>query len=152
MLRAGATKNPQLGGCLVQIANWLADPTIWTDKPAHVHPVLAAWAIKINDVVCLFGTNENRGELALLAPRLTGTGKTGRYEMSYFFQEEELNLWLTENPFPFIIWPTIAQVDMTEGITWLSALLDVFDRVTGRARTPELSPERWAEVRQLVCQ
>ena len=47
MLRAGATKNPQLGGCLVQIANWLADPTIWTDKPAHVHPVLAAWATNI---------------------------------------------------------------------------------------------------------
>ena len=156
MLQSGASATPKQGGCLVQIANWLADPTTWTDNPIHVHPVIAWWAIHVNDMVCTAGSDENRRALALLAPRLIGTG-IGTICRERF-REPELKQWMDEHPLPirpayqFQGFAFVRNQDMQPLIQWLSDLLDEFDRVKGRTPTPELRKERWDEVRELVGQ
>jgi hypothetical protein len=82
-LRVGKSPHPQQGGCLVQIANWLCDHDVWTDQPEHVHPVLQAAGIHVNDVV----GEAVRRELALAVVRIAGTG-TGEVQCSDEVTEE----------------------------------------------------------------
>jgi hypothetical protein len=87
-LRAGNGAAPSEGGCLVQVANWLADHDLWTDRAKHVHPVLARFGIWVNDRV----DANTRRELALAACRIAGTYR----DQLTPAQQTELNAWAAE--------------------------------------------------------
>ncbi|NNG36920.1 hypothetical protein [Nakamurella aerolata] len=70
LLRKGIGKIPAEGGCLVQVASYLADGLSWTDQTPCVHPVLRSLAIAVNDRV----SDAVRPTLAPLAVDLVGTG------------------------------------------------------------------------------
>jgi hypothetical protein len=67
-LRSGVGRNPQDGGCILQVIDWV-DRHQWTDSPPCVHPVLRKLAIYVNDRA----DDEQRQRLLELAPRLMGT-------------------------------------------------------------------------------
>lgn len=165
MLVQGASDRPEEGGCLVQIANWLADPSTWTDYSKCVDPVLTHWAIVVNDIA----GDETRHALALLAPRLAGTKIDDRLEEADI--DAKLRQWLLENRSPITVNPgkKVEYIHTKNGFNvvlspptmtavqdelhdWLSALIDEYDRLTGRGPVQDLTPQRWAEVRELVNQ
>ncbi len=168
MLIKGKGAKPEDGGCLVQIANWLADPTTWTDEPLCVDDTLARWAIYVNDVA----DQHHRRQLALLAPRLAGTKLDPK-------AEEAVKLLLhkrrDENPIPraamtgAIVWKKSAKVDnfTVEGLIdlrqlvaaqqdslygWLEDMIDYFDSLVGRAAPELLTEQQWLEIKELVGQ
>lgn len=165
MLIKGKGAKPEDGGCLVQIANWLADPTLWTDEPLCVDPLLAKWAIFANDMA----DNESRHPLALLAPRLAGT------KIEDIDQEKVVEMCLREyvlsnNHRPRVtttnklIWKTTdtltGVVDLSEMqavepgnlYSWLEAIIDKYDRLTGRTSPELLTEQQWLEIKELVGQ
>lgn len=176
ILVKGLSPDPKQGGCVVQIANWLYDPGLWTDEPVCVDEVLAEKAIWINDAV----DDELRRQIALLAPRLSGTnlshtcGVRVLTSCSHCLTTEALNQWIHTHPHPFVFVPgakpddskykagdhlvwTIAAPTLQftgtqqDGIDWLTALIDEYDRVTGRTSEP-LPVEKWLEIRELLGQ
>ena len=65
----GLGQSPAVGGCLMQVTNYLARG-IWSDGPArNVDPVLQRAAILTNDAVC----DRHRRELWRFVPRLMST-------------------------------------------------------------------------------
>ena len=70
LLRKGTGETPADGGCLVQVAGYLADGHSWVDDTPCVHPVLRLLAIVVNDLV----SDVVRPRLAVVAPDLIGTG------------------------------------------------------------------------------
>ena len=70
-LRSGMGKNPQDGGCIMQVIDWIASGG-WSDYPECVHPKLREVAIAANDAM----TDEGRQKLLALAPRLMNTRPT----------------------------------------------------------------------------
>lgn len=170
MLIKGASEDPKEGGCLVQIANWLVDPQIWSDDDLCVNRVLAEHAVRVNDAV----SDAGRHELALLAPRLAGT-KGERENADEREVENQLEDWIcdgagsgyplrwthpahTETPIPngkiftFNLGKFTLVHDDAYAIAWLTALIDEYDRITGCNDTPELPVERWLEIKELVGQ
>lgn len=67
-LSRGRHKDPADGACLLEAASVLAGER-WTDRPAGVHPVLAAVARRVNDETSPAG----RDALLPLAARVLGT-------------------------------------------------------------------------------
>jgi hypothetical protein len=65
-LRAGAGSAIRFGGCLMQVASFLADGVSWTDHPLGADEYLAGYARSLND----YANDEGRQELLPLAPRL----------------------------------------------------------------------------------
>lgn len=177
MLIPGAGQTPTDGGCLVQIANWLYNPELWTDEAVCVDSLLTTWAIMINDVV----DTEARHQLALLAPRLAGSkldydGKWSEANRAEYNRiARELATWRNTHPCPARFVYSAQEsylgkpggyhgISMTYNSTikivgtdqdcvdWLTAYIDEFDRLTGRTDTPPLSKERWMEIKELVGQ
>lgn len=154
MLVRGASPSPEQGGCLVQIANWLADPSLWSYQPVHVHPRLAQIAITVNDQV----NDETRHMLAPLAARLTGTNIIDpKVDMG-------LLIWMsTHKPYTFSqkwrprrggaveVTLSISFLQGEEVVQYLTDLLDEFDRLTGRT-ADEVPVEKWLELKELVGQ
>lgn len=160
MLIKGVSEDPKQGGCVVQIANWLYDPTLWTDEPQCVSYLLAHCAISINDLL----DDDHRHQLALLAPRLSGTHLTDEVTMS-------IGEWIDEHPQPYRMGMAKRQIQRTPdgevwvlghpeyeltttqqgAVDWLTALLDEYDRLTGRTTEP-LPVEKWDEIRELLGQ
>lgn len=120
MLIKGVSSDPKNGGCVVQIANWLERPDVWSDDPICVNDVLAEKAIWINDAV----DDEHRRQVALLAPRLSGTriphicptdavrlpslsarNVLGAEECSACLTAEALYVWMGTNRAPFVFVP-----------------------------------------------
>lgn len=170
VLVKGASPDPKSGGCLVQVANWLADPSVWSDEAICVHPDLVHPAIRVNDLV----DDEHRRQLALLAPRLSDTRKfaVGVIGDSRVWEVSEgLCGWMVAHPRPWHTHPvhstytdlkngytqtihlprTHLCAPQDEAIAWLAALIDEFDRLTGRHTAP-LPAARWAEVKELLHQ
>lgn len=151
-LTIGKSDDPKKGGCLIQIANWLADPTLWTDQPVCVNGVLAAYGVRINDSVGA----EQRRRLALLAPRLADTGPGNAGETN-----GKLVLWAHKHPCP----PLMSALYGGNGglillaagapdyqvVDWYTALIDEYDRITGHT-SPDLPRERWEQIKELVGQ
>ncbi len=155
MLTKGIGSTPKDGGCLVQIANWLQNPELWTDDAICVDRILATWAIKINDLV----DEDHRRLLALLAPRLGGTAPTTRGdELSTAIALHE---WMRENQPP--VCAETQRVDLwyangcdmqfhtklvihpdaqPKAVEWLTGLIDAHDRHTGRDTVPLLTEEQ----------
>lgn len=163
MLVQGARTTPQEGGCIVQIANWLSDNELWTDKPICVHDYLAYEAIWINDML----DNEARRKLAFLAPRLTGTAIKDRVESARV--TTYLAQWRVQNRKPVQVQcesmvtnggggftieftPIVTIPDEDALIDWLSRLIDEYDRVTNRVSPPLLTEEQGLELRAVMCQ
>jgi hypothetical protein len=166
MLIKGKGATPKDGGCLVQIANWLADPTTWTDEGLCVYPLLAKWAIWANDVA----DNEHRHQLALLAPRLSGT----RLEQPLHEEAMDVLLrqYLQDHRAPVcpssggLAWTvnddgvktacidlgTIMVVDQDGIYGWLEGIIDYYDYLTGRNSRELLSEQEWLEIKELVGQ
>lgn len=153
----GATKNPRDGGCLVQIANWLADPAQWTDKAVCVDSELAGLAMTINDIL----SDAARSQLVLLAPRLSNTRIPNPRHRAHVHYG--LSVWRATRGLPLRLEYTLRAKDQAVGVRWvedapsagftyLQGLLDEYDRLTARTPVPDLTPERWAEVRELVGQ
>lgn len=164
MLIKGLSENPQSGGCVVQIANWLYDPTLWTDEPHCVDYVLANAAIIVNDLV----DDDHRRQLALLAPRLSGT----HVPLAHVAIGASLDAWTKTHPEPYKMAPPVREVKRTENgeewviipvpgyvltvdqqdaVDWLNSLVDEYDRLTGRTSEP-LPIEKWDELRELMGQ
>lgn len=171
MLIKGFSPEPQEGGCLVQIANWLADPRLWTDEAVCVDQILASWGITINDVI----NDEMRHRLALCAPRIADTKITDRDERNRVHRG--LSLWMREGAgsgHPTVVHPSGTKftgatnsmgalltilhpvIRLTGGdeyaVQWYEALVDEYDRLVGRGTRDALAPERWQEVKELVGQ
>ncbi|MFE2757740.1 hypothetical protein ACFXGA_37630 [Actinosynnema sp. NPDC059335] len=72
-LAAGRHVTPAHGCCLLELVSLLADEE-WTDRPAAVHPVLAAVARCVNDL----STPTGRRALPALAVPLIGTARARR--------------------------------------------------------------------------
>lgn len=161
----GVTDDPKHGGCLVQIANWLGNPSTWTDDPVCVNEILASAAVRINDAV----DDEHRRQLALLAPRLTNTfieddTETQRVGvlLSIWINERRIPIKVmhsqmeavrTENGYHLLMTPPYLEADDNPAaVQWLTELIDYYDQLTGRAPVAELPQERWDEVRALVGQ
>jgi hypothetical protein len=168
MLIKGKGATPEDGGCLVQIANWLADPTTWTDEAKCVDPSLARLAIYANDIA----DDEHRRRLALLAPRLAGTKIEG--EVAELAVENQLKgyVWGHRPPEPKfhhgIKWsiPTKDQqtvlgklnldnlviLDQDGLCDWLEGVIDEYDRITGRNAPELLTQQEWEQIKELVGQ
>lgn len=160
MLVKGASRSPEQGGCLVQIANWLADPSTWTDGDVCVDGLLAQHAVFINDSV----DETHRHQLAVLAPRLAGT--KGVASMGVYV---DMYAWIAAHDCPVKIASTSdfkytengGEVTITtsvvhkgthqDAVDWLFALVAEFERLTAH-QPEELSVERWREVKELVGQ
>lgn len=149
-LRSGASPSPQLGGCLVQIANWLADPAVWTDGSIFVDNTLARWGITINDRV----DDAARRRLALAAARISGTQGLLKAE-----QRPLLEAWIEDNdrrpiherctcPCNAVLrgWP-----DHQVMVDWYFNLIDEFDRLTGRNADVEQPADRYRELAELAA-
>lgn len=152
MLIKGTGNTPLEGGCLVQIANWLHDPELWTDQAICVDRVLAHWAIMINDLL----DDDHRRQLSLLAPRLAGTKISDRgVELEV---TQQIQAWFLRNPNPLTVdnvrtqrWTqngliididhrlVIYPIDQQTAVNWLSALIDEYDRITTRPAVPVLT-------------
>lgn len=152
-LTVGKTDDPKKGGCLIQIANWLADPTLWTDQAMCVNRVLAVYGVKINDAV----NDEGRHRLALLAPRLADTHHENEDEIN-----EKLAEWAARNPCPQLLNAVFSAVggiiifnvgswSDAEVVDWYTSLIDEYDRITGHT-SPDLPRERWEQIKELVGQ
>lgn len=66
-LSPGRHRNPKRGACLMEYASFLAGER-WSDHPACTHPVLAALARGVNDLI----SAEARDSLLPMVPRLIG--------------------------------------------------------------------------------
>jgi hypothetical protein len=168
MLIKGKGATPEDGGCLVQIANWLADPTTWTDKALCVDPSLARLAIYANDIA----DDEHRRRLALLAPRLAGTKIEG--EVAELAVENQLKGYVDGHrpPTPMFLqgmtWikgtkahPTyvgklnldnLVILDQDGLCDWLEGVIDEYDRITGRNAPELLTQQEWEQIKELVGQ
>lgn len=169
MLIKGKSVDPQQGGCLVQIANWLTDPTSWTDEAVCVDQFLAIEAVICNDGV----SDPARHKLALLAPRLAGTNlnhDVGLREAVH----EGLRNWRYKGAgsgYPWYLHPSsnftptpngyVQTIKLSEyvlvhdeayAIAWLTAMIDEYDRLAGRETIPALPVEKWLEIKELVGQ
>lgn len=168
MLIKGCSETPEQGGCLVQVANWLANPKTWTDDALCVDPVLADWGVTVNDNI----GDEMRHRLALCAPRISGT-KIHDVEMQRLVHQA-LNYWLekgagsglpvylhpagstlkTEGKHPTLTIHTPYYV-LTGGeeyaVQWYEALVAHFEMLTAR-EPAELPATRWRRVKELVGQ
>ncbi|MPZ66777.1 MAG: hypothetical protein GEU83_15135 [Pseudonocardiaceae bacterium] len=92
LLRGGVGRNPEDGGCLVQLASYLSDGVSWTDRTPCVHPVLAEAAIAVNDRV----EDYYRPVLAPLAAELVGTGTGQRPGKPGRVLNTRLALWCAD--------------------------------------------------------
>lgn len=168
MLTKGAKAEPKLGGCLVQIANWLADPTTWTDKAKCVDPTLAHLAIYANDMA----DDAHRHRLALLAPRLAGT-KVEDLKTELYVQNQ-LKAYTHVNRPPSIHLPNritwtkptknnntvtgvidlgyVEILDQASIYDWLEGVIDYYDRITGRNAPELLTQQEWEQIKELVGQ
>lgn len=165
MLVKGVSEDPKEGGCLVQIANWLVDPSSWTDDPECVHPLIAQYGIWINDGV----DDEMRHRLALQAPRIAGT----RILDPIFSEtvENELDLWLVHNEPPFrfeplqttwlgsgkqqkmeVSLPHLVFTGTSEAaVEWFERFVEEFHHLRG-TEPEDIPAERWLEVKEHVGQ
>ena len=71
VLSSGGHDSPAEGACVMEYVSLLAGEE-WSDSPACTHPVLAAMARRVNDLL----PDERRGELVPLIGRLFGTADT----------------------------------------------------------------------------
>lgn len=164
MLVRGVTSTPRDGGCLVQIANWLADPQSWTDEPLCVEPILAECAIRINDAV----DDEARHSLALLAPRLAGTVITDpdtaldvMIRLAQWVKAHPIPVtvvsggntehWVGESLHIQLLTPTLV-ADGPTAHQWLVDLIDHYDEITNVNTTPRVPVQRWLELKELMGQ
>jgi hypothetical protein len=137
--------HPASGGCLVQVANWLANPSIWTDSPIHVHPLLCNWGIRINDSIV--DDNERR-RLALAAARISGTN----IELT---EEREKELDEIARACPWLISSGCGcgcrgeTRPPKEMIDWYFKLIDEFDRITGRDSDVAQPEERYRALAEM---
>ncbi len=67
VLSPGKHRNPRKGACFMEMASYLAGEK-WSDHPACTHPLLAALARMVNDVV----TDEGRSRLVPMIPDVIG--------------------------------------------------------------------------------
>jgi len=114
-LRAGVGETPAQGGCIMQVIDWIHHRE-WTEHPPCVLSLLREIAVEVNDSLDDVG----RQKLLDLAPRLMGTSPCESWVSEALEQ-----LWL----------------DLPEAnynLDMLVKLLDEFDRLTGRTKTPEL--------------
>ena len=164
LLVRGVTSTPKDGGCLVQIANWLADPHTWTDEPVWVEPILAECATRVNDAV----DDQSRHRLALLAPRLAGTvitDSTTALEVSI-----RLAQWAKAHPIPVkvvcggvaehwegeslhiqLLSPKLA-ADGPTAHQWLTDLIDHYEQITNINTPPHIPSRKWLELKELMGQ
>lgn len=147
-LRAGKGCHPEEGGCFVQIANWLADPTRWDDGPGVVYDTLRRYGITVNDTV----DNATRRKLALLIPRVINTAQFTNWEV-----QAKVDVWLNTNKIHYAYWggthpnphlmfsgyATAAREASERLLDWYTALLDVFDEITNRGEVADLPVEKW---------
>lgn len=66
LLRKGTGVTRRHGGCLMQVAGYLADGVSWTDRPSTADEALGSFGISLND----YADDEGRQELLPYAPRL----------------------------------------------------------------------------------
>ncbi|MEP6478612.1 MAG: hypothetical protein ABJB03_04425 [Rhodoglobus sp.] len=66
-LLPGRHRNARKGGCFMEFASYLAGEK-WSDHPACTHAALAAMCRLVND----FSSDEGRGELTTMIPRVIG--------------------------------------------------------------------------------
>lgn len=176
-LRKGAGATPQDGGCLVQVAGFLADGVSWTDKTPCVHPLLSDAAIRVNDIV----NEEVRQSLLPLAPRLVGTGNAfgseadpgkglGRWALEQVLNSPDgallgsaITLWKKYPPREQIFFaqlvilhggtgleqPSVGR--MRNAVDFLAGLIDEFDRLTGRTQSGvTVSEDDWKRVTEYM--
>lgn len=111
-LSKGLSGTPSLGGCIMQMIDWI-ERGGWSDKPPSVHPVVRLVAIKVNDWV----DSEDRQKLLDLIPRIRHT------DTSDFSVGMELEKW---------IYTALVSGHRRPSVAVLEEMLDVYDHVTGR--------------------
>ena len=158
VLSAGAHDSPQEGACVMEYVSLLAGEP-WSADPACTHPVLAAMARVVNDEL----PDKDRHVLIPMINRLFGTALSGT-ESEQCLLSAQLADWCvtqTEHPGAAAFAAEAARatssgmaahraaeacyyatgavaVPKLPGL--MSRLLDEYDRLTGRATSPELSP------------
>ena len=158
VLSVGKHENPQDGACVMEYVSLLAGEP-WSDRPACTHPVLAHVARTVNDNI----PNANRHLLVPMINRLFGTAPNGT-DVEQCLLSSRLADWCatdTQHPAAKACATSIAltinperaadlaketafyascAMEGLELVAFLSRLLDEYDRLTGRATSPELSP------------
>lgn len=175
LLRRGEGENPEMGGCLVQVAGYLNDGVSWTDATPCVHPVLRTMAIWVNDLI----GDEYRNSLLEFVPRLIGTGVPNDVsQRSLLEQRDALTLamlagadWEIKRAIDFVdqyylyVNPSDELIHRfnslgknspyTEGYlaenailckTLLKSALDAYDEFTGRTEPAPIPAEKWDDL------
>ena len=159
-LRSGTGRTPADGGCIMQVIDWI-NREEWTDNPPCVHPVIRHIAIAVNDSA----DDEGRQKLLDLAPRMMGTNRDDRQlsvDLAIFCAERVLPIFEAKYPNDdrprkaieaakngnaadaavYAAYAAYAAAANAAGVGakfgLLVAILDEFDRLTGRGTTEEI--------------
>lgn len=163
VLHKGWHERPLFGGCLMEYVSVLAGEP-WSDDPPCTHPLLAATARSVNDLL----EHDERQRLLSLAPRLLGTATRADAEHDRMVTDA-LVRWL-DNHTPITIPSarhprlpatlTPLQIYFTVGYAadhgqdltaLLTGLLDEYDRVTKRETVPPLTAQDLRRLHSLAA-
>ena len=162
VLRMGTGVTPYEGGCVMQAASFLWDGSSWNDDPSCVNPILRDAAIRVNDLLDV----DERQRLWPLVPRLMGT-VTVEWPSDNLAVAEGLMKAVRPDFYRAYAWGESPGVVATgvactlvrhaaslvpEGqlVDWLVALLDEYDRITGRTAPWPVSEQRWAKLGEVM--
>lgn len=130
VLGRGSHGSPAVGACVMEYISILAGEE-FSDSPLCTHPRLGNIAISLNDAITI---DEMRVAIMLpLIPRLMGTGHRQFFADPVMAQKLDHALYLRQ-----IEWDKnhVSGSPVSCFRDLLNALLDEYDRVTGRTITP----------------
>ena len=149
-LRKGAGKTPKDGGCINQIVDWI-NRLGWSDDPPCEHPVLRDVALIANDSL----DDAQRQALLDLAPRLAGTASDDEgllIALASFCigYAKDMGLETISDPIALhaaaLAADAVADADAGDSFDLLVALLDEYDRITGRTEVKSIDWKPVCEV------